>query len=142
MQFTEIGHVAYKIFNNVTMYYPYAETPLFVVMPNHIHAIIFINNDHVDSINNRSDCRRDAINRVSTSGGITTLRNPMLHKCLGTVVRDLKACISHYAHKHGILFTWQPRFHDHIIRNNYEMGQIAEYIENNVIHWELDELYN
>ena len=66
----------------------------------------------------------------------------MLRKCLGTVVRGIKARISHYARKRGMQFAWQPRFHDHIIRNYHEMNQIAEYIDNNVVHWELDELYN
>ena len=138
MQLTEIGQYAYDNFANVSAHYPYAEIPLFVVMPNHIHAIVFINNDCKN--NNSGDCR-DAINRVSTDGGITALRNPMLQNCLGAVIRGIKARISRCARQRGIPFAWQPRYYDHIIRNYHETNQIAEYIENNVARWDLDELY-
>jgi len=41
-----------------------------------------------------------------------------------------------------IMFGWQPRFHDHIIRKTDEMNRIAEYIETNVLRWESDEFYS
>ena len=37
-----IGKIAEAVFTNVSEYYPYAEIPLFVIMPNHVHAIVFI----------------------------------------------------------------------------------------------------
>ena len=62
------------------------------------------------------------MNRVST-GGITGRHNPMVTNCLGTVIRGLKA-----------------RFYDRIVRNQTELNNIAEYIENNVVNWQLDEM--
>ena len=67
-------------------------------------------------------------------------RNPMMSKFLGTVIRGVKARISRAAHQNGIPFGWQTRFYDRIIRNNPEMNRIAEYIENNVAKWDMDEL--
>lgn len=46
-QLSEIGRYAYEQFMNVKTHYPYAEIPLFVVMPNHIHAIVMIDGNHV-----------------------------------------------------------------------------------------------
>jgi len=144
MVLSEIGQITTQNLQNVTSHYPYAEIPLFVVMPDHIHAIVLIDGENVDGCN---DCnRRDAINRVSTMpplnegqrGGITGDNNPMLRKCLGTVIRGLKARITRAANEKNIIFAWQTRFHDHIIRNQDELNRIAEYIENNVANWQSD----
>jgi REP element-mobilizing transposase RayT len=42
MHLNEIGKCASENLQNINAHYPYAEIPLFVVMPNHIHAIVFI----------------------------------------------------------------------------------------------------
>jgi len=39
-------------------------------------------------------------------------------------------------------FTWQTRFHDHIIRNNDEYQRIQQYIINNPAKWCDDKFYN
>ena len=36
---------------------------------------------------------------------------------------------------------WQKSFHDHVIRNETDYQMIWQYIENNPLQWELDELY-
>ena len=131
MQLSDIGRIAYDNFANVTIHYPYAEIPLFTVMPNHIHAIVIINGNDGNG--------RDAINRVSTTS-TTIPRNPMIFRSLGTVIRGVKARISHAAHQNCIPFAWQSRFHDRIIRNQEELNRIAEYIENNVTKWDTDEM--
>mgnify|MGYP004523524119 CR=1 FL=1 len=35
-------------------------------------------------------------------------------------------------------FGWQPRFHDHLIRDNHECELITDYIQNNVARWARD----
>ena len=40
-----------------------------------------------------------------------------------------------------IFFVWQPRFYDHIIRNETSLNSIREYIRDNPLKWDLDE-YN
>ena len=134
MRLSKVGNIAKDCFAQIPVYYLYAEIPLYVIMPNHIHAIVIINGNN--------GYRRDAINRVSTTSTTTTSisRNPMICQSLGTVIRGVKARISHVAHQNGIPFKWQARFHDHIIRNNSEMNRIAEYIENNVATWDWDKL--
>ena len=64
----------------------------------------------------------------------------MISQSLGTVIRGVKARISHAAHQNSIPFAWQSRFHDRIIRNQEELNRIAEYIENNVAKWDVDEM--
>ncbi|MBP5137253.1 MAG: hypothetical protein ILP23_08050 [Paludibacteraceae bacterium] len=45
MRLTEIGLCAEEQLRNVSSHYQYAEIPLWVVMPNHIHAIVMIDGD-------------------------------------------------------------------------------------------------
>lgn len=157
MCLTEIGRCADEQFRNVSSHYPYAKIPLWAVMPNHVHAIVMIDGDA--DLNGRDAIYRvsgdvmpsdtgtvgtdamnlDAMNRVST-GGVTHNNNPMLRKCLGAIVRGLKARVTKYANENGISFAWQTRFHDRIIRDCDEMNGIAQYIENNVAQWESDEM--
>ncbi len=46
MQLSPIGQYAYEQFMNVKSHYPYAEIPLFVIMPDHIHAIVTIDGEN------------------------------------------------------------------------------------------------
>ena len=96
MRLSEIGSIAKDCFARVSAYYPYAEIPSFVVMPNHVHAIVIIGNHDGYDVNAGNCCCRDStINRVSTQPTPTMSRNPMIYKSLGTVVRGVKARISH-----------------------------------------------
>lgn len=138
MQLSEIGIIVKDCFARLSSCYPYAEIPLFVIMPNHVHAIVVISGNDA----NGNDDGRDAIHRVSvlTATATEIPRNPMTSKSLGTVIRGMKARVSRAAHRKGISFGWQARFYDHIIRNIHEMNRIAEYIENNAAEWDLDEM--
>ena len=154
MQLSEIGQFAYEQFANVQTHYLYAEIPLFVVMPNHIHAIVIINggkipNDKRRNVNQSQNnttsqnditeiwCCTDAVHHVSTD---TQRSKQMTDICkmqgwLSVVVGGLKRAITHYANETSSPFAWQQRFHDRIIRNTDEMNRIAEYIEENVARW-------
>ena len=75
-----------------------------------------------------------------STGGITGRHNPMVTNCLGTVIRGLKARVTRWSNQNGIPFGWQARFYDRIVRNQTELNNIAEYIEDNVVNWQLDEM--
>ena len=161
MQLSPIGQYANQLMMNITILYPHVEIPLFVIMPNHIHAVIYIDGEAIagtnakDAMNigndgdamkggNNGDAMKggnngDAMNRVST-GGVTGKHNPMVTNCLGTVVRGLKARVTRWANQNNIPFGWQARFYDRVVRNQNELNNIAEYIENNVVNWHWDEM--
>lgn len=67
MFFSDIGLYAEEQIKNVRSHYPYAEIPLWVVMPNHIHLIVVIDNG------------RDGARSVSTAGGRASV--PLITKC-------------------------------------------------------------
>ena len=88
---------------------------MFVVMPNHVHAVIVIRE------------------RADAPGCIPTVRT-----ALGVVVGGYKQSVTRYARRNNIDFGWQGRYHDHIIRGVNDGNKIADYIENNVVRWDTD----
>jgi REP element-mobilizing transposase RayT len=113
-----------------------------------------INNRDSD-INNRDSCDENAlidkgvaINRASTDGdtlkspgGITGKKNPMLHDNLSRIIRWYKGRVAFESHQVDACFDWQPRFYDHIIRNEQEYLNISHYISNNPRNWREDKFF-
>ena len=128
MTYTDLGISANDCLQAIPSHFPDAEIPVWIVMPNHIHAIIIIN-------------ARVAIvetqNFASLQGETLQKFGPQSRN-LASIVRGVKIGVTKYANENNLSFAWQSRFHDHIIRNQYEMKRIADYINNNVVQWNND----
>ncbi len=131
MNLSEIGNYANAVIQKIPTHNHYAEIPLYVIMPNHIHLIVIIDGGTMPC--------RDVPWRVSTDGKNTTMQDICNRQGkLSTAIGGMKQSVTRFARKHNIAFAWQPRFHDHIIRDTNEMNDIADYIENNVAKWQND----
>ena len=138
MNLSEIGNYANAVIQKIPTHNHYAEIPLYVVMPNHIHLIVIIDGGNGVTVPWRKNCR-DVPWRVSTDGKNTTMQDICNRQGkLSTAIGGMKQSVTRFARKHNIAFAWQPRFHDHIIRDTNEMNDIADYIENNVAKWQND----
>ncbi len=144
MSLTDVGNFADEQFRNVTGHYPYAEIPLWVVMPDHIHAIVIIDNDKIpyerrivgfDSVGSRRATTPQEQNQQSN---MSPREIANMQGWMSVVIGGIKSSITKYANSNAIPFSWQSRFYDHIIRDTAEMNSIAEYIENNIAQWECD----
>ncbi len=117
---TIIGETAINYWTEIPKHYPFVELDEFVVMPNHIHGILFFNKP------------------------ITTDWQPnkfgIQSQNLGAVIRAFKSSTKRYANENNIKFEWQPRFHDNIIRNEKQLNAIRRYIINNPMKWKNDAL--
>ena len=60
---------------------------------------------------------------------------------LPTVIRSYKSAVIKHVHRLGFEFNWQPRYYDHIIRNENEYIKISQYITNNPKNWREDKFY-
>ncbi len=132
MNLNKHGQIANQYWTDIPTHFSNVHLDAYIIMPNHIHGILIIHNVK----------RRDAINRVST-GGITKTNNPMLNKSISRIIRWYKGRVTFEINKTGndTHFAWQPRFHDHIIRNEHSLHHIRKYIQNNPTKWDRDE-YN
>jgi len=120
----------------------------YVFMPNHMHAIIGIGNNRY---NRKEDIYcRDAMHCVSTpddeneEGHSEIKRFSSQNKFgpqsknLGSIIRGFKSAVTTSARKKGFKFAWQPRYHDHIIRDEKSYYRIRNYILSNPENWEED----
>jgi len=99
----------------------------YVIMPNHIHGIILLND---------MDDRRGTARRAPTM----QFGKP-IPRSLPTIIRSFKSAVTK---KINILRNmpgvpvWQRNYYEHIIRNEKSYYQIAEYIRNNPLKWQDD----
>ena len=140
MQRSLIGEIAHKLWYEIPNHFSNCQIDSFCVMPNHIHGILVINQIREEDAMNPRTQEEDAMNRVSTrGGGVTRLFNPMLSKnSLSKIVRWYKGRCSFEINQIYQGFGWQERFHDNIIRDEFALNQIRQYIINNPINWERD----
>ena len=167
MVLSEIGDYTRQCIEQISQHNPYAEIPLYVIMPNHLHMIVFIvETVHAPSPQKPSKGNPETVHAPSSqtqnNNEISeTVHAPSLQlnrwkndtvdeemqfiskqkKRLPVAIGSLKSAITHFANQNAIDFAWQPRFHDRIIRDQPEMNRIATYIENNVANWKDDEFY-
>jgi REP element-mobilizing transposase RayT len=140
-----IGKMADELLLEIPARYKYAKLDVHIVMPNHVHAIIIIDKKKKPNVISRDAIdriRRGAMNRASTHlhkpGGVTGIKNPMLHDNISRIFNWYKGRVTYEAHKTDNEFGWQERFHDHIIRNESEYQKIRKYILNNPQKWSTD----
>ncbi|MFH0779303.1 MAG: transposase [Parcubacteria group bacterium] len=133
-----------------------------IIMPNHIHAIIKIIHEgwaeddekyfHMDGFVG-IDCKRNDFVGAGEFVGIDCnqyLQSPRyspFHKFgpqrgnLFSIIRGFKGAVSRRAqnffnHKNEPI--WQARFYDRIVRDRAALDQIRHYIRNNVANWQRD----
>jgi REP element-mobilizing transposase RayT len=144
MQLSPVGEIAQKLWYEIPNHFSNCQIDLFCVMPNHIHGILIINQIQQGDANQTQ--KEDAIYRVSTSqrgdgerGGVTGLFNPMLSKnSLSKIIRWYKGRCKFEINQIYQGFGWQERFYDNIIRDEFALDRIRQYIINNPINWERD----
>jgi REP element-mobilizing transposase RayT len=93
----------------------------FIIMPNHLHGILILNNSHGG--------RRGA---VGASGPGRTL---------SAIIRGFKSACSARVRRERLpiaLPIWQIGFFDRIIRDDEELQKFRRYIASNPEQWELD----
>ena len=154
MQLTDVGNHASQCIMKISEIHPDVEVPLFVVMPNHIHMVILLDGTKVQINENVRTPYPvglpyyDSPTNSPTDGNPTSAgKDPEMQRrayCCGRlshIIGQFKSAVTKYANANQIPFSWQPRYHDRIVRNRDEMNEIALYIEQNPLRWEMDRFY-
>ena len=125
----------------------------FIIMPNHIHGILIINNnDNTHNINDTDVLPNDT--DVLPNGGRDVLAKRLYdgnHKnmseispeknSISVIIRFIKRQSTIRIRKTIPGFKWQPNYYDHIIRNKSSLNRIRNYIKNNPKNWKNDSFY-
>ena len=108
----QYGQLAAQYMEKVEQIFPGVKVDNYVIMPNHIHAIIIL--------------------------GERSGKKPNL----STVIGQYKMVITKEIRREcPEMKVWQRSFHDHIIRNQSDYERIWEYVEYNPQKWENDCFY-
>ncbi|UFH57956.1 transposase [Spirosoma sp. KNUC1025] len=128
MQLSSVGILADVFWHEIRHHAQQVEFGAFVVMPNHIHGILILNNDDG---NNDGRVSTPSSQRFQNQGKNT----------VSSIIGGYKSAVTKHAHRLGFDFGWQARLHDHIIRNDAEYQRINDYIEQNPARWDADKFY-
>ena len=148
MQLSNIGVIADILWHEIKNHAKNVELGAFVVMPNHIHGILILNDNGVGN----------------DGGNVETLHATSLHQpqpqphpqnnnefmanispksnSISTIIRSYKSAVTKHARRLGYRFAWQSRFYDHIIRDEKSFYTISNYIINNPAKWTDDKFYD
>ena len=133
MQLNKIGLLAEKYWAEIPNHFPFVALKNFVVMPNHVHGILVVETRFIAP---PQAPQAPPSPSSPPSGGITGKSNPMLHENISRIIRWYKGRCTYEIRKTLSGFSWQTRFHDHIIRNNRALKNIQNYITDNPSKWD------
>lgn len=162
VELNEIGKVVSSCLKEIPKHFTLSKVLSSVVMPNHIHIIINIcknkeslypSNAEVETRDARvSERKKDDLQNVSERERIlqTNARDKETRASrvstgnvvgvitlLGLVINQFKGAVTKHIHRIGHPdFSWQPRYHDHIIRSERELTALKKYISNNPECWD------
>ena len=145
MYLNEYGEIVQKWWNEIPIHFPTVELGMFVIMPNHVHGIIFITTErrgevvspHEDPNNNI----QDAYVAETFNLGRETL--PLRKPTLGQIVAYFKYQstkeMNRIETEKAITKFWQRNYYEHIIRDEKDLQNKTDYIEANPTLWEEDD---
>lgn len=105
-QLSPLGEIVDRCWNQINSIYDGVKTDLYVIMPDHFHGILIIEND-------KNGCQ------------------PSLQK----IMQGFKSVTTRLCFPYGYRQIWQRSYYEHIIRNEQDYRDIAEYIIHNPLKW-------
>ena len=139
----ELGEIAYREWMKTAELRPQIELDAFMVMPNHIHGILKINEMDMDTLhspNNTGDNTGECNSPNNTGECNSPLRSPS--NTIGAIIRGYKSSVTK---QFGLMGfdekLWQRNYYEHIIRDEQSYQIISEYIINNPKKWADDKFY-
>lgn len=115
IQYTTYGQIADEQLLLLEARFPLLKIDQYVIMPNHIHAILLI----------------------EEAGGASPCPT------ISDIVCAYKSITTRQCKKvRPIVKLFQTSFYEHVIRGHEDYDEIVEYIANNPKQWELDKLYS
>jgi REP element-mobilizing transposase RayT len=129
-----LGRIVRDTWDALPVHYPHVALDAFVVMPNHVHAIIVLTDIAVVGAGLKPAPTEPAVVRAGFKPAPTRHGLPEILRAFKTFsARKINAL-------RGAPGTavWQRNYYERIIRDDRELWAIQEYIANNPIQWMID----
>ena len=139
------GTFARKCWIEIPNHFPHARLDEFIIMPNHIHGIIFIGDINVGVQNLEPLQKIEPQHEIESLQNIESLRKQnkyqkIIPRSIGSIIRGFKIGVTKwFRHNTEVYNVWQRNYWEHIVRDENELNRIREYIINNPWKWELDD---
>ncbi|WP_197910303.1 transposase [Desulfosarcina ovata] len=129
MRLNDAGQKAHDCWHEIPEHFPHVSLDEFVVMPNHVHGILFMKEGVTVGAKNFSPLQPDHQPHGTS-------------KTIGSVIRGFKIGVTKWMRENTPIHNvWQRNYWEHIIRSEPELSGLREYIRNNQVRWTLDRLY-
>ncbi len=128
----EYGTIINKEWSQTEIIRLTVELDRYIIMPNHFHGILIINN---------GDGRGNAQGHVQRAPTFEQFGKPTSNS-IPTIIRLFKSTTTKQINQlrnTPEMPVWQRNYYEHVIRNEDELNRIREYIVNNPLQWEKDE---
>ena len=134
------------------------ELDVFVIMPNHMHGIIVLNENNGATIDNRATARVAPTNKTTIGNIVGAYKSVVANECL-KIYKSKWApvgaipcgcpypCDCPVSSRAGVNPAptmgklWQRNYYEHIIRNEQSYQTICNYILNNPAKWREDKFF-
>ena len=121
MHINDLGKIVNECWKGLPAHFQNLESESFVIMPNHLHGIITIDED---------DCRGTMYPAPTKK----QFGRPVIGS-IPTIKRTYKAAVARRAKRElGMVNIWQRNYYEHIVRNQVELDEITKYIDANPEH--------
>ncbi len=153
MILNEFGNVAQQCWLEIPQHFEHVELDAFVVMPNHVHGIIIINNNNdVEKIAAKNELMKNDANigEAKNYKNVGAKNFSPLHenrfcspsRTIGSIVRGFKIGVTKWFRQNTDIYTvWQRNYYEHIVRDEMDLQRIRQYIMDNPKNWGMDENY-
>lgn len=129
------GNIAQQCWLEIPKHFPDVEFDEFVIIPNHIHGIIFNTDKNVQTYNDTLVGTKN----FSTLHDSHQIKFRSPSQTIGSIVCGFKIGVTKWFRQNTNIYTvWQRNCYEHIIRNETELNKVCEYLINNPLKWELD----
>ena len=139
----ECGRIAHKEWLASERIRREIEMDTFVIMPNHLHGIVWIRETaDAPTVEARDEGSHGVRARGTRAHGRAPLQRPP--RSLGSFIAGYKSAVTARINRvRGTPGTpvWQRNYWEHIIRNDTSLNEIRAYIQNNPVRWDDDQLH-
>ena len=143
VQLSDVGKIVEDVWLGLPDHYYHLRLGDYVVMPNHIHAIMILIDDEIALTPVGADLSSAPTNPNHTNDSGED-RQPRKRHTISEIMRAFKSYSTLDVKRHLDLDNiklWQRGFYDHIIRNVDDHRRIQQYIHDNPLKWESDDYY-
>ena len=144
---SDIGRIAQEQWFNLPQRFTNVRLDAFVVMPNHIHGILYI--DPVGAP--LAGAHNETMGKCQPTGAPDDAHGRSQGRPRGSPLHAVVGAYKSLVHRDALLMAkrnglflgrlWQRNYWEHVVRNDEELNKIREYIRNNPYTWEEDRLY-